>query len=102
METQIIMTTKADVWAAGIILYSLVHHGSHPYGTVGGGRLSKINALKSRSEVELPDIKCEPSDVAADLNETLRASLRKDPAERATAASLLCMDFLSGPIGLSK
>ena len=93
VDTHIVLTQKADIWAAGIILFMMVHDGMHPYGTVGGGRLSKINALKSEREIDFS-----PQSLKANgLHESLKASLRKDPRERAEARELLDMDFLSGP-----
>ena len=96
-ETHVVLTQKADVWAAGIILYYMVYEGMHPFGTVGGGRTSKIMALKSEQEVEFPDLNFSFS-VSNGLLETMKASLRKDPKERATVQELQKMDFLSGPI----
>ena len=96
-ETHIILTQKADIWAAGIILYNMVYDGQHPYGTVGGGRMSKMTALKSHDEVEFPETKFSSS-VSNGLYETIKASLRKDPKERATTQELLKMDFLTDPV----
>ena len=96
-ETHVVLTEKADVWAAGIILYNMVYDGMHPYGAVGGGRMSKITALKCDQEVEFPEMRFSSS-VANGLHETIKVSLRKDPKERATIKELLKMDFLSGPI----
>ena len=95
-ETHIELTQKADIWAAGIILYGMVYEGMHPYGTVGGGRMSKMNALKADNEVKLPEMRFNNLD-ATGLVETMKACLRKDPTERATAQELLKMHFLSSP-----
>ena len=95
--THIELTMQADIWSVGIMLYKLVYDGMHPYGTVSGGRTSKIFALKSKSEVEFPSSKYSES-VSNGLLQTLKATLRKDPRERATASELLTMDFLKGPL----
>ena len=95
--THIELTMKADIWSIGIMLYKMVYEGMHPYGTVSGGRQSKIFVLKSKVEVELPETKF-PESVSHGLLQTLKATLRKDPRERADATELLTMDFLKGPL----
>lgn len=95
--THIELTMKADIWSVGIMLYKMVYDGMHPYGTVCGGRSSKIFVLKSKAEVEFPSTKYSES-VSNGLIQTLKATLRKDPTERATASELLTMDFLKGPL----
>ena len=96
-ETHVELTMKADIWSIGILLYKMVYDGMHPYGTVSGGRVSKIFALKSSSEVDFPKLKFSET-VSNGLMETMKTTLRKDPIERADTTELLKMDFLKGPL----
>ena len=82
------LTQKADIWSIGIILYSMIFDGQHPYSTVSGGRASKIFALKSFTEIELPTPKCE-ANISQQLLNSLEMSLKKDPKARADSEKLL-------------
>ena len=80
------LTLKADIWSIGIILYSMVFDGQHPYSMVSGGRASKIFALKSFTEIELPTVDV---NISQQLLNSLEMSLKKDPKARADSEKLL-------------
>ncbi len=80
------LTLKADIWSIGIILYSMVFDGQHPYSMVSGGRASKIFALKSFTEIELPTV---DANISQQLLKSLEMSLKKDPKARADSEKLL-------------
>ena len=82
------LTLKADIWSIGIILYSMVYNGQHPYSMVGGGRASKIFALKSFTEIELPTPTFE-TNISQQLLKSLELSLKKDPKARVDSDKLL-------------
>ena len=90
------LTSNADIWSCGVILYMMVYDGVQPFSCVGGGRSSKIVALKSWTEVDFPPHKF-PESVASGLIQTLKTSLRKDPKERADVKELQKSSFLRGP-----
>ena len=94
-EKHIELTSNADIWSCGIILYMMVY-GVQPYSSVSGGRSSKIFALKSWTEVEIPASKF-PESVSSGLTQTLKTALRKDPKERADVKELQASSFLRGP-----
>ena len=96
-EKHIELTSKADIWSCGIILYLMVYDGIHPYAPISGGRSSKIFALKSWREVDLPDLRF-PENLASGLRQTLKATLRKDPKERADVKELQASSLLQGPL----
>ena len=96
-EKHIELTSKADIWSCGIILYLMVYDGLQPYASISGGRSSKIFALKSWREVDLPDLRF-PEDLASGLRQTLKATLRKDPKERADVKELQASSLLRGPL----
>ena len=96
-EKHIELTSKADIWSCGIILYMMAYDGVQPYSTVGGGRTSKIFALKSWTEVDLPDLRF-PENIASGLRQTLKTTLRKDPKERADIKELQTLSLLRGPL----
>ena len=75
----------------------MVYSGMHPYGTVGGGKASKIFAMKSHKEIDFPETQFSES-VSNGVVQTMKTTLRKDPRERANASELLTMDFLAGPL----
>ena len=88
-DTHVQLTLKADIWSIGIILYKMVY-GLHPYAAVSGGRVSKIFALKSFTEIEFATLQYE-KDRSKILLRSLKASLRKDPKERENSEKLLSM-----------
>ena len=96
-EKHIELTSKADIWSCGIILYTMAYDGLQPYVSVSGGRTSKIFALKSWTEVDLPDLRF-PENIASGLRQTLKATLRKDPKERADIKELQASSLLRGPL----
>ena len=96
-EKHIELTSKADIWSCGIILYMMAYDGVQPYCSVGGGRASKLFALKSWTEVELPELRF-PENIASGLRQTLKTALRKDPKERAEIKELQTLSLLRGPL----
>ena len=96
-EKHIELTSKADIWSCGIILYTMAYDGLQPYVSVSGGRTSKIFALKSWTEVDLPDLRF-PENIASGLRQTLKATLRKDPKERADIKELQASSLLRGSL----
>lgn len=80
-----------------ISYFRMVYSGMHPYGTVGGGKASKIFAMKSHKEIDFPETQFSES-VSNGVVQTMKTTLRKDPRERANASELLTMDFLAGPL----
>ena len=95
-EKHIELRSSADIWSCGIILFMMVHNGMQPYSNIGGGKTSKIFALKSWREVDLPAVKF-PENIVSGLNQTLKSTLRKDPKERADVKELQSLSFLKGP-----
>lgn len=87
---EVSVTTKADIWALGIILYQWVYNNSHPYAAIPGGKYSRIKALTT---LDVP-IDLDPLDDPL-LLDTIRLCLEKRIENRPTAKELLMHPFLN-------
>ena len=87
---EVCVTTKADIWALGIILYQWIYENSHPYSALPGGKYSRIKALTS---LDVP-IDLDPLEDPL-LLDTIRLCLEKRIENRPTAKELLKHPFLN-------
>ena len=88
------MTTKADIWGLGIVLYQWAYNEKNPYETLPGGKISRIKALKS---LDVP-ISLKPLQDPL-MEDTIRLCLEKRIENRPTAKDLLRHPFLN-PLSL--
>ena len=88
------MTTKADIWGLGIVLYQWAYNEKNPYETLPGGKISRIKALKS---LDVP-ISLKPLQDPL-MEDTIRLCLEKRIENRPTAKDLLKHPFLN-PLSL--
>ena len=88
------MTTKADIWGLGMILYQWAYDEKHPYETLPGGEIAQIKALKN---LDVP-ISLKPLQDPL-LEDTIRLCLEKRIENRPTARNLLSHPFLN-PLSL--
>lgn len=87
---EVSVSTKADIWALGIILYQWVYNNSHPYSAIPGGKYSRIKALTS---LDVP-IDLDPLEDPL-LLDTIRLCLEKRVENRPNAKELLKHPFLN-------
>lgn len=88
------LTTKADIWALGIILYQWVYDQKHPYENLPGGKSTRVKALTSL------DVPITLESMASSLSDPLvldviKLCLEKRIENRPSAKDLLTHPFLN-------